>query len=124
MNTIFQSTILGFIQGIGPMEIFFIFLVVLLLFGPKKLPELARGFGKSIKEFKKATSEIEEDIKTAIETEEKPVVAQTPAKAVTSSPQQTPAEAVTSVATETQAEPSQKEGNSISPTANSSETDS
>ncbi len=139
MNSIFQSTIFGFLQGIGTTELMIILLVVLLLFGPKKLPELARGMGRSIREFKKATSEIEEDIKTAIETEEKPVVAQTPAKPVTpaqaqtpaepqtpaeavaSSPQQTPAESVTSVPTETPDEPSRDEGNSISPPPASTE---
>ncbi len=121
MNSIFQSTIFGFLQGIGTTELMIILLVVLLLFGPKKLPELARGMGRSIREFKKATSEIEEDIKTAIETEEKPVVAQTPAKAVTSVPTETPDESVTSVPTETPDEPSRDEGNSISPPPASTE---
>ncbi len=127
MNSIFQSTIFGFLQGIGTTELMIILLVVLLLFGPKKLPELARGMGRSIREFKKATSEIEEDIKTAIETEEKPVVAQTPAKPVTPAQAQTPAEpqtpaeSVTSVPTETPDEPSRDEGNSISPPPASTE---
>ena len=40
----------------GPSELIFIFLIVLLLFGAKRLPELARGLGKSIKEFKRATN--------------------------------------------------------------------
>ncbi len=44
-----------------------IFLIVLLLFGAKRLPELFRSFGKSIREFKKATSEIEDDIRTAMD---------------------------------------------------------
>lgn len=42
-------------------EIFIIFLVVLLLFGSNKIPELARGLGKGMKEFKKATSEIKKE---------------------------------------------------------------
>ncbi len=49
--------------GIGTQELIFIFLGLLLLFGGKKLPELARGLGKGIREFKKATTEIEEDLK-------------------------------------------------------------
>ncbi len=57
--------------GLGTQEIIVIFLVLLLLFGGKKLPELARGLGKGIREFKKATTEIEEDIKSASEIEEK-----------------------------------------------------
>jgi sec-independent protein translocase protein TatA len=63
---------LGFIQGVGTTELLIIFFVILLLFGAKKLPELARGMGKSIKEFKKATTEIEDDIRTAMDTVEEP----------------------------------------------------
>lgn len=44
-----------------------IFVIVLLLFGGKQMPELARGLGKSIREFKKVTSGVEEQIKQAIE---------------------------------------------------------
>ena len=50
-------------------EILVVLFLILLLFGAKRLPELARGFGKSIKEFKKATSNIEDDIRSAIEDE-------------------------------------------------------
>ncbi len=58
--------------GIGSMEIFVIFIAILLLFGAKKLPELAKGLGKGIKEFKKAQNEIEEEFKsTADETPKK-----------------------------------------------------
>lgn len=55
------------IFGLGGPEIALILFLILLLFGAKRLPELARGFGKSIKEFKKATSEVEQDIRTAID---------------------------------------------------------
>ena len=61
---------MAFLQNIGTQELILIFLLVLLLFGAKRLPELFRSFGKSIKEFKKATSDIEDDIRTAINTEE------------------------------------------------------
>ena len=57
---------LAFIQNLRAPELILIFLVVLLLFGAKRLPELFRSFGKSIREFKKATSEIENDIQTAM----------------------------------------------------------
>ena len=60
---------LGFLPNLGPMEMFIVLVVVLLIFGPKKLPELFRSFGKSIKEFKKASSEIEDDIRTAMDSE-------------------------------------------------------
>ena len=45
----------------GP-ELFIIALIVLLLFGAKKLPELARGTGRAIREFKDATKEIKSEI--------------------------------------------------------------
>jgi sec-independent protein translocase protein TatA len=63
---------LAFLQNINGPEILLIFLVVLLLFGAKRLPELFRSFGKSIKEFKKATSDIEDDIRTAMDAEDQP----------------------------------------------------
>jgi sec-independent protein translocase protein TatA len=49
--------------NLGGPELLIIFLVVLLLFGAKKLPELARGLGKSVKEFKKAQEEFEQELK-------------------------------------------------------------
>jgi len=63
---------IAFIQNLSSWEIILIFLVVLLFFGAKRLPELFRSLGKSMKEFKKATSEIEDDIRTAMEHEPKP----------------------------------------------------
>lgn len=49
---------------IGTQEIVIILLIVLILFGGKKLPELARGLGHSIKEFRKASTEVEKVKKT------------------------------------------------------------
>ena len=45
---------------IGTQEILIILLIILILFGGKKLPELARGIGNSFREFKKASHEIDE----------------------------------------------------------------
>lgn len=44
-------------------EILFAVIVLVLLFGAKKIPEIARGFGKGIREFKNATSDIQEEIR-------------------------------------------------------------
>jgi sec-independent protein translocase protein TatA len=49
--------------NIGTGEIILILLVVLILFGSKKIPELAQGLGKGIREFKKAMRDVEEEIK-------------------------------------------------------------
>jgi len=48
--------------GIGVPELLVIFLVVLLLFGAKRIPEIARGLGKGIREFKDATNEIKQEL--------------------------------------------------------------
>ena len=55
---------------LGGMEWVIVILAVLLLFGAKKIPELARGLGQGIKEFKKATREVTDEIHNAAE--EKP----------------------------------------------------
>ena len=44
--------------NIGPMELILILTLALVLFGPKKLPELGKSLGKGIREFKKATDEL------------------------------------------------------------------
>jgi len=52
-------------MGLGPWEIGLIILVVIILFGGKKLPELARGLGLGLREFKKTTREIKDEVKSA-----------------------------------------------------------
>ena len=47
--------------GLGVQELVIVFLIIIVLFGAKKLPELASGLGKGIKEFKKATRAVDED---------------------------------------------------------------
>jgi sec-independent protein translocase protein TatA len=51
-----------FAWGFGGTEVVLILVVVLLLFGAKKIPELAKGLGTGIKEFKKATREVTDEI--------------------------------------------------------------
>ena len=52
---------------LGGWEIVLILAVVLILFGAKKLPELAKGLGSGIKEFKKATRDVTDEIHSAME---------------------------------------------------------
>jgi len=52
--------------GLGPWELALIFLVILLLFGAKRLPEMAQGIGKGIKEFRKAIKDTTDEIKTTM----------------------------------------------------------
>lgn len=76
MNTMFG------IFNLGGGEIILILAIVLILFGARKLPELAKGLGQGIREFKKATREVSDEVQNAME--ETP-----PAKRL---PQQPPAE--------------------------------
>jgi len=55
-----MQTVFAFSLG-GP-EVFIVIFAILLLFGAKKIPELARGMGKGIREFKDATKEIKNEI--------------------------------------------------------------
>jgi len=55
------------ILDVGSTEIVVILLVVLLLFGSKRMPDLARSVGKSLRELKKATSGIEAELRRAME---------------------------------------------------------
>lgn len=48
--------------NIGATEIILILLVVLIFFGAKKIPELAQGLGKGLREFRKAARDIQEDV--------------------------------------------------------------
>jgi sec-independent protein translocase protein TatA len=58
--------------GFGGWEVILILAVVLVLFGAKKLPELAKGLGTGIKEFKKATREVTDEIHNAADDKSQP----------------------------------------------------
>ena len=60
-----------FLGSLGSQEIIIIALVILLLFGGKKIPELMRGLGKGVSQFKKGMKDIEEEINTEPENKEK-----------------------------------------------------
>jgi sec-independent protein translocase protein TatA len=52
----------AFVGGLGGWEILLIVLVLLIFFGAKRIPELAKGLGRGIREFKDATKEIKDEI--------------------------------------------------------------
>ncbi len=57
---------LAFLGSLGGFEVAVIIFALLLLFGAKKIPELARGMGRGIREFKDATKEIKDEIEDGI----------------------------------------------------------
>ena len=59
---------LAFIGGLGGWEVLVIVLVLVIFFGAKRIPELARGLGKGIREFKDATKEIKDEIEEGNQT--------------------------------------------------------
>ena len=64
---IFSHGKLAFLEGVGGGEMMWVLLIALLLFGGDKLPGLAKGMGKAIREFKKAAGDVENELKRAIE---------------------------------------------------------
>ena len=57
--------------NLGAGEIILIVLAVLILFGANKIPDLAQGLGKGLKEFKKAVKDVEEDITSEVKDDKK-----------------------------------------------------
>ena len=53
--------------SLGPFEIVAILVIVLLLFGGKKLPELAKGLGKGLREFKNASRDIKQEVNDVVD---------------------------------------------------------
>lgn len=72
----------AFLQGIGAPELIIILVILLLLFGAKKLPEMARSVGKSTREFKKGMAEAasDHDEEEETKTEETKPEARSPAE--------------------------------------------
>ncbi len=64
-------------EFLGLPELLLILFVILLLFGAKKLPELAQGLGKGIREFKKAMKDTEDEVKGSVDVANRPPTAPT-----------------------------------------------
>ncbi|WP_251552354.1 twin-arginine translocase TatA/TatE family subunit [Neobacillus muris] len=58
-------------SNIGIPGLILILTLALIIFGPKKLPEIGRAFGQTLKEFKKSTRELTEDVMSDVEEEKK-----------------------------------------------------
>ena len=98
-----MSLIASFMNLAGP-DLIVILLIILVLFGAKKLPELARGMGQAVKEFQKAKDEFSDELHKAgrSETENKPdvkpaqsTVARTEPQSVTTQARPDPNQAIT-----------------------------
>ena len=67
MIAMLNSSILLFLGGLGTSEVILIMAVLLLFFGAKRIPDIARGLGKGIREFKDATNDIKRQIEVGDE---------------------------------------------------------
>jgi len=64
-----MNTTILFIGGLGGWEIFLILTVIIIFFGAKKIPEMARGLGQGIREYKSAINSVEQNLKEEVKTE-------------------------------------------------------
>lgn len=79
--------------SIGMPELIIIFVIALIIFGPRKLPELGRSLGKSLAEFKRASNELKSTLEEEIRLEDQRSKLETPKTTDTSAtPAQTPVE--------------------------------
>ena len=79
--------------NVGPLELVIVLVIALLVIGPKRLPEMGNSLGKTIREFRKASTDITEA--TSMESETKPAVQQATASPATAPASTTPAAAQT-----------------------------
>jgi sec-independent protein translocase protein TatA len=80
--------------SLGMPELIVIFVIALIVFGPRKLPELGRSLGRGIAEFKKATNELQSSLEDEIRVEEQRLEA---SKTTAAAPTPSPAESATPV---------------------------
>jgi sec-independent protein translocase protein TatA len=100
-----MSLLASFMNLAGP-DLIVILLIILVLFGAKKLPELARGMGQAVKEFQKAKDEFSDELHKAGKTEE-PTVRPAPAPPATVPAQASAPRIESPPATTTQPDPNQ-----------------
>lgn len=67
----FQPLLLGFLTNIRGAQLLIIAVVILLLFGAKRLPDIARSLGKALREFKDSLSNVEKDFRESMDSETK-----------------------------------------------------
>ena len=78
----FIMSLFAFLPNLGGPDLIIILLIILVLFGAKKLPELAKGLGSAIKEFQKAKDEFSDELHTAGKTDAAKPDVRTPASTV------------------------------------------
>lgn len=81
----------------GPLELVIILVIALLILGPGKLPDVGAALGKSIREFRKASSDVQDAMKVSVDTTPLPNVLSTPAVPNTTAADQAPAPAPSTV---------------------------
>ena len=96
----------------GPLELVIILVIALLILGPGKLPDVGAALGKSIREFRKASSDVQDAVKVNVDTSPLPntlssqsVPNETPTPAPTATPPAAPADAAPPVAAGSTSDP-------------------
>jgi TatA/E family protein of Tat protein translocase len=92
----------------GPLELVIILVIALLILGPGKLPEVGSALGKSIREFRKASSDVQEAVKVNVDTTPLPNVLNTQAAPNTTAPAEPASPVAATAGTFTQAEVEQR----------------
>ena len=99
----FIMSLFAFLPNLGGPDLIIILVIILVLFGAKKLPELAKGMGSAIKEFQKAKDEFNDELHTAGKTDAAKPDVRTPADTVPRIENQPTASAATDVRPEPEA---------------------